>query len=294
MGLGEPDAAERAATEAMQRVLDTIEINGRIVIGEEGKLDLHAAFITGQQVGTGDGPLMDLVADPLDGRRLLAQGRAGAIAVAGVAPRGSMWSAAPAGYMEKIVVGREAAQALVPECLDAPAAWTLALVARVKKKRVRDMVVFVLDRPRHQDLIEEIRTAGARAMLRIDGDIAGALLAASPHSQVDILMGIGGIAEGVIGACAIKAKGGAMLGRLAPQTPDEQAAVDAARLDTTQIVTCNDLVSSNDIFFAATGITDGPLLTGVRYHGNSAETQSLVLRCRTSSRRLIHAEHVIE
>ncbi len=294
MGLGEPDAAESAATEAMRRVLDTMDINGRIIIGEEGKLSPHTAFITGHKAGTGDGPPMDVVADPLDGKRLLAQGRTGAIAVAAVAPRGSMWSPAPAGYMEKIVVGREAADALVPECLDAPAAWTLALVARVKEKRVRDLVVFVLDRPRHHDLIEEIRTAGARAMLRIDGDIAGALLASSRHSQVDILMGIGGVAEGVIGACAVKAKGGAMLGRLAPQTPDEQDAVDAAGLDTAQILRCNDLVSSNDIFFAATGITDGPVLAGVRYHGNSAETESLVLRCRTGSRRLIHTEHIID
>ncbi len=196
--------------------------------------------------------------------------------------------------MNKLVVSREAAEALVPEVMDAPAAWTLALVARVKKKEVRDLVVFVLDRPRHRDLIAEIRMAGARVMLRSDGDIAGALMAASPNGRVDILMGIGGVPEGLIAACAVKALGGAMLGRLAPQQEKERVAVDAAGLDCKRIVTVNELVSADDIYFAATGITDGPLLQGVSYHGRQAETNSLILRGETHSRRFIQAEHVLE
>ncbi|MFQ5341525.1 MAG: fructose-bisphosphatase class II, partial [Anaerolineae bacterium] len=179
----------------------------------------------------------------------------------------------------------------VPECLDAPAAWVLALVARVKKKPVRDLLVFVLERPRHADLIEEIRSAGARVMLRADGDIAGALRAATPHASADILMGVGGVPEGVMAACAVKALGGAMLARLKPQSDEKQAAVEAAGLDTRQILTCDELVSGYEIFFAATGITDGPLLAGVHYYGDRAETESLILRGETGVRRIIDAEH---
>jgi fructose-1,6-bisphosphatase II len=275
----------------MYEALNTLDMDGCIVVGEEGRLGTHSPLDSGQGVGTGHGPEMDVVVDPINGRSLLAQGRPGAVAVAAIAPRGSMWSPAPAVYMEKVVVDREAADALVPECLDAPAAWTLALVARVKKKAVRDLVVFVLDRPRHFDLIEEIRTAGARAMLRTDGDISGAILAASRHSDVDILMGVGGVPEGMIAACAVKARGGAMLGRLAPQSGNERVAVQAAGLDTQRIMTCGELISGSDIFFAVTGITDGPLLAGVRYRGIMAETDSLILRCETGTRRLVHTEH---
>jgi fructose-1,6-bisphosphatase II len=196
--------------------------------------------------------------------------------------------------MEKIVADRDAANSLVPECSGAPAAWTLALIARVTKKEVRDLIVFVLDRPRHQALIDEIRTAGARVMLASDGDIAGALLAAAPQTGADVLMGVGGVPEGVIAACAVKSIGGTMLGRLAPQSDAERQAVEAAGLDTRRVLTCDELVAGNEIIFAATGITDGPLLAGVRYHGNRAETQSLVLRCDTRTRRIIHAEHLIQ
>lgn len=293
MGLGKRDEADAAAAAAMYKVLGGLEIDGQIVIGEEGKLGQQTTLGGPQRVGTGNGPPMDVVLDPIDGRTLLAQGQLGAIAVAALAPRGCMWSPAPAAYMEKMVVSREAAHALVAECLDAPAAWTLALVARAKQKAVRDLVVFVLDRPRHRDLIEEIRTAGARVMLRTDGDIAGALLAASPASGVDILMGVGGVAEGVIAACAVKALGGTMLGHLAPQSEAERQAVAAAGLDIKRILTGDELIASQEIFFAATGITDGPLLAGVRYHGNRAETESLVLRGETGTRRVIHAEHLL-
>ncbi|MBN1888351.1 MAG: class II fructose-bisphosphatase [Thermoflexales bacterium] len=293
MGLGKPDEADVAAAEAMRQALNTLDMDGCIVIGEEVKHGKPSPLDSCQRVGTGLGPAMDVVVDPIEGRNLLARGHPDAIAVAGVAPRGSMCALAPAVYMEKIVVDGEAAKALVPECLDAPAAWTLALIARVKGKAVRDLIVFVLERTRHRPLIEEIRAAGARVMLRADGDVAGALMAAIPQLGVDILMGMGGVSQGLISACAVKAVGGGMLGRLAPQSELERAAIEAAQLSTHKIFTCDELVAGREIFFAATGITDGSMLSGVRYHGSEAETESLVLRCETGTRRLIHANHVI-
>jgi fructose-1,6-bisphosphatase II len=294
MGLGKPDDANLQAANAMAEAFNTLEINGCIVIGEEGKLGLHTNLDSGNEVGTKFGPALDVVADPIDGVVPLSQGRPNAIAVAGLAPIGSMWNPTPAVYMEKIIVDYEAADNLVPECLDAPAAWTLALIARVKKKKVSDLVVFVLNRERHKNLIEEIRTAGARIMLRDQGDISGGLMAASTIVNVDILMGIGGVAEGVITACAVKSLGGAMLGRLAPQSPEERAAVKEAGISTSEILNCNDLVTGEDIYFAATGITDGVLLSGIQYHGRIAETESLIIRCKTKTRRIIHSEHFLE
>lgn len=294
MGLGKPDQADIAAAEAMARILNTIDIDGCIVIGEEGKSGSHSPLNTGLSVGTGRGPAVDVVTDPIDGASLLAKGHPDAISVIGVAPRGAMWSPHPAVYMEKIVVGPEAADALVPECMDAPAAWTLALVARVKEKPVRDLVVFILDRPRHQELIQEVQSAGARVISRDDGDIAGAIKAVSEKVNVDIMMGIGGVPEGVIAACAIKSLGGAMLGRLAPQSEAEMRAVKEAGLDPASILTCDELISGCDIVFAATGITDGVLLSGARYHGIQAQTESLVVRCRTGTQRIITAEHWLE
>jgi fructose-1,6-bisphosphatase II len=293
MGLGQRDEPDRIATEAMADALSFLDICGLIVVGEEGRHGWDSPLRSGAQVCRGVGPTMDVVVDAIDGRALLATGRSGAIAVAAVAPSDTMWCPTPARYMNKIVVNRVAAGSLVPEVMDAPAAWTLALVARVKKKEVRDLVVFVLDRPRHRDLIEEIRTAGARVMLRSDGDIAGAMMAASPDGRVDILMGVGGVPEGLIAACAVKALGGAMLGRLAPQNEEEREAVEAAGLDIRQIVSSDELVTTNEIYFAATGVTDGPLLEGVTYSGRHAETHSLILRGSTRSRRFIHTEHFL-
>jgi len=239
---------------------------------------------------------MDVIVDPIDGTRLVMEGRSGALSVVAAAPRGSMWSAPPSivVYMNKIVVDREVAEALVPECMEAPAAWTLALIARVKGKELRDLVVFVLDRPRHADLIEEIRMAGARVALHNEGDIGGAILAAMPHSSVDVLMGVGGVPEGVTAACAVKALSGAMLGRLAPQSPMEREQCVGFGLDPDKILNCNQLVTSDEIYFAATGVTDGPLLDGVRYRSGRAETHSLVLRAETGTRRLIRAEHMLQ
>lgn len=294
MGRGEIEEADRAAATAMAAALAKLELDGRLAMGEEVRAMASNTPLTGgTRVGTGNGPPADLIVDPVDGRRQLAQGRAGAVSFAAVTNRGALWAPHPAAYMEKIIVGPEVAPYLVPECLDAPAGWTLALVARATRRTVRDLVVFVLDRPRHAHLIEEIRTAGARVMLADDGDIYGALLAAMPGTNVDLLMGIGGAPEGVLAACAIKSLGGAMLARLAPQSEAEREAIIRAGLDTKRILTCDDIVSSNQIFFVATGITDSILLRGVRLAGDRAETNSLILRCETRTRRLIFAEHLL-
>lgn len=294
MGLGRVHEAHEAATKAMTEALSQIDIGGHIVIGEEGRLGEHSPLDSGERVGKG-GPAVDVIVDPIDGTKLVVGGLPGAISLVGVAPEGTMWSPpAEAAYMDKIVVDRDAAEALVPECLDAPAAWTLALVARAKMKAVRDLTVIVLNRPRHHDLIEEIRAAGARILLRPEGDAEGALEAALDDTGADILMGTGGVSEGVIAACAVKALGGGMLGRLAPQDPSERQAVIDAGFDPKQILTCKQLVRSDDIYFAATGITGGPVLRAIRYRGRYVETHSLLLRAATGTRRLIQAEHFLD
>lgn len=293
MGLGLLHDAEAAASGAMAMALDSLEIAGQIVLGEEVRDDDQNILPSGRLVGTGRGVPLDVLADAIDGRRLLARGRPGAVAVAAVAARGSIWAPRPAAYMEKIVVDRAVAAALVPECMSAPAAWTLGLIARAKGKAVRDLTIFVLERARHADLIDEIRAAGARVMLADDGDISGAVLAAMPDSPVDALMGVGGAAEGVTAACAVKAMGGGMLARLAPQSEAERAAVTGAGLDTRKILACDDLVRGDQIFFVATGITDGLLLRGVQFSGERAATNSLILRSETRTRRTIVAEHLL-
>ena len=294
MGLGLRQEAETSASTALARVLDKLDFDGVIVVGEEQRLGALNILPTGRRVGTGQGVAVDVLTDAIDGRRLLARGRPGAVSVAAVTLRGAIWSPGPAVYMEKIVVCRDVARALVPECLHAPAAWTLGLIARARGKAVRDLVIFVLERPRHTDLINEIRAAGARVMLADDGDIAGAVLAASPDGPVDALMGAGGAAEGVTAACAVKALGGGMLACIAPQSEAERAAVAAAGLDRKRILTCSDLVSSDQIFFVVTGITDGLLLKGAHFNGKRATTNSLILRSETRTRRTIVAEHLLE
>lgn len=293
LGLGDREKTHRAATEAMQLALDSVDIDGHIVIGEEERLKESTSLNTGRTVGTGQGPEVDVVVDPIDGTNSVVTGVPGAISVVCVAPRHSMWDCKPAAYMDKIIVDAEAAHALVPECMDAPAGWTLAVIARAKGKSVRDLQVIVLDRPRHKNLIEELRRSGARILLRPDGDTAGALIAAIPGTGADVLMGIGGASEGVTAACGVKAIGGAMLARLAPQSEEEQRAVRNAGIDTSRILTCDELVSSSHIFLAATGVTDGPLLHGVEYWGERAKTFSLVLRGETGTQRTIYAEHRI-
>jgi fructose-1,6-bisphosphatase II len=294
MGLGLLEDAEAAAGTAMARALDSLEMDGRIVMGEEGRDRVHSTLPSERRVGKGRGITLDVLADAIDGRRLLARGRPGAVAVAAVAARGTIWAPHPAAYMEKIVVNRQVARALVPECMSAPAAWTLGLIARAKGKPVRDLVIFVLERPRHADLINEIRAAGARVMLADDGDISGAVLAALPDGPVDALMGVGGAAEGITAACAVISLGGGMLARLAPQSEAERVAVAASDLDPRRILTCADLVGGEQVFFVATGITDGLLLSGVHFSGDRATTNSLILRSETRTRRTIMAEHLLE
>jgi fructose-1,6-bisphosphatase II len=294
MGLGKRAEADQTAIESMLRGLNELDMNGLIVIGEESKTGRHTFLDSGRRLGNGQGPEMDVVLDPIDGTRLLVHGRSGAISTVAVAPRGTMWSPYPAAYMEKLVVDRDVAHALVKEALDAPAAWTLAMIARIKQKTIRDLVVFVLDRPRHQDLIEEIRMAGARVALRRDGDIAGAILAAIPNSGIDVLMGVGGSSEAIMAACAVKALRGAMLTRLAPQSPEEHRRVTEEGLDLTVIKNQDELVRSDQVFFAATGVTDGMLLDGVHYAGGFAITHSIVLRAKTGTRRMIRAERLLE
>lgn len=259
MGRGQKEAGDGAAVRAMRLMLATVEMDGAV--------------------------------DPVEGTSLLAHGRPDAIAVIAVAPRATMWSPGPAFYMDKLCVGREAREAVGPTSLTAPVADTLKRIGDAKSKPVESLTVFVLDKPRHVDLIAEIRAAGARVLLRTDGDVAGALLAATPGSGVDVLMGIGGTPEGIIAACAVRALGGAMLGRLAPQKPGERAAVVGAGLVLDRVLTERDLVESDDVFFAATGITDGVLMPGVRYTKDGATTDSMVVRGRSGTQRMIHAEH---
>lgn len=294
IGRGDRITANHATIPVMYEYLNRVGFSGRIVVSKDFKRGGGTLLDTGTVLGTGIGPTVDLLADPIDGGNLLVHGRPGALSVAAVAPEGMIWSPQPAVYMEKLVVDREVAPKLVPECLDAPVAWTLALIARVKDISVQDLSVFVLDRPRHADLIDEIRQAGARVILRLDGDIAGALHAATPNAGVDLLMGIGGVTEGVLSACAVRALEGAMLGRLTPQSDTERAAVAAAGLDTRKIMNCSDMVRTNEVFFAATGITDGAVLEGVHFTGRRAITESLILRGETHTMRVIRAEHLKE
>ncbi len=290
IGSGNFNGAHRAATDAMYAMLETLGLDGRVVIGEERRIVDCLPLCWGTTFGTGSSPV-DLAVDPIDGTRLLVQGKSGAISIVAIAPHDAMWSPGPAKYLDKIVVDRDAAHVLVPECLHAPAAWTLSLVARAKHKPVRDLTVVVLQRLRHHDLIEEIRATGARILLREEGDAEGALVAATPGSGVDLLMGVGGAAQGVLSACAVRALGGAMVTRLLPQTAEEQVEIEAAGIDRAHVLTEKDLVTSNEIFFAVTGITDSLLLPGVTYSGSRAETHSLLIRAETGTRRLIHAEH---
>ena len=293
IGSGNFSAAHAAATDAMANMLTALQIDGHIAIGEDRLIDGVAPLAAGIDFGAG---LMtcDMAVDPIDGTRLLVEGKPGAISVVAMAPRHSIQTIAPAEYLEKIVVDRDAAAVLVPECLSAPAAWTLALIARTKKKAVRDLVVVVLQRARHHDLIEEIRATGARVLLREEGDAEGALVAAMPGSGVDVLMGVGGAAQGGLAACAVRALHGAMLARVAPQSAEERAAVAQAGLSTERALTDNDLVASDDVLFAATGITDTSLLPGIAYRGSHAETHSLLIRSKTGTRRFIQAEHRLE
>src|SRR5215467_10806812 len=271
MGRGDKNAADGAAVEAMRVVLNSVAMDGVVVIGE-GEKDEAPMLYNGEQIGDGSAPSMDIAVDPIDGTTLTSLGRGGAISVIAMSERGTMFDPGPCVYMEKIATGPAANDVID---LNAPVKANLEAVARALGEKVSDVTAVILDRDRHAEIIRECREAGARIRLIPDGDVAGALATAWPDSGTDILFGIGGTPEGVIAACALKALGGAILGRLWPRDDDERRAALDAGYDLERVLTIDDLVCGDDVFFAASGITDGDLLKGVRYWGNGASTQSL-------------------
>lgn len=287
LGRGDKEAGDGAAVDAMRIGFASLHINGVVVIGE-GEKDHAPMLYNGERLGRGDGPALDVAVDPVEGTSLLAFGRPNAISVVGIAPEGSMFNPGPSYYMQKLVVASEARDVVD---LDAPVAVNLNAIARAMGKDVRDLVVFVLDKPRHKNLIAQIRQAGARIQLHSDGDVAGSLMTVDPRSEVDVMLGTGGTPEGVISACAIKGMDGQMLARLDPQSPAEKAAIEAAGINLGQILTVNDLVRSDDCFFAATGISGGDFLRGVHYRGRHYITNSLIIRGKTGSIRYLESFH---
>ncbi len=288
MGRGDKEAADNAAVQAMRLVLQTVTMDGIIVIGE-GEKDNAPMLYNGERVGNGQPPEMDVAVDPIDGTRPLAYGRTNSISTVAVAPRGTMFDPGPFVYMNKIAVGPEAKGKVD---INAPLLDNLRAVAKAKGKSVEDLAVIMLDRPRHEGMVAEIRRVGARIRLIPDGDVAAALMTAWPaDSGFDILIGIGGTPEGVLAACALRAIGGEIQGKLYARNEDELRRGREAGYNFDKVLTMNDLVSSEDVFFAATGITDGPLLDGVKYFGDGASTDSLVVRGLTGTVRQITATH---
>ncbi len=288
MGKGDKEAADQAAVDAMRFALDSVDMDGIVVIGE-GEKDEAPMLFNGEHIGDGSPPEVDIAVDPLEGTTLAAHGMPNALAVIALSPRGTMFDPGPAFYMEKIAGSEEIVDLLD---LDRPLAETVQLVAERKGTDVGDVMVVTLDRERHHEGIREIREAGARVRLLPDGDVAGALLAVMPEAPVDLLWGMGGTPEGVISAAAIKCIGGEMLGRMWPRNDQEREAATDAGYDLTRVLTTADLIDSEDCFFAATGVSDGDMLQGVRYRGaGGASTESLVMRSRTSTVRRISAVH---
>jgi fructose-1,6-bisphosphatase II len=288
VGMGDKEAADQAAVDGMHAVLHTIHMDGVVVIGE-GEKDEAPMLANGEVVGDGTPPHVDIAVDPLEGTRLAAQGRPNALSVIALSGRGSMFDPGPVFYMEKMAARDELVDLLD---LDRPLGKTVELVAERKGVDVRDVMVVVLDRPRHEAGIAAIREAGARVRLITDGDVAGALLAASPDRPVDLLWGIGGTPEGVISAAALKCYGGGLIGRLWPRDDDERTRAEAAGYDVTKVLTHDDLVKGENCFFCATGVTDGDVLQGAHFEGaRGATTESLVMRSRSGTVRRIIARH---
>jgi fructose-1,6-bisphosphatase II len=301
MGRGDKISADKAAVDAMRLMLDSIEMDGVVVIGE-GEKDKAPMLYNGERIGavqkepgkalaSDDIPLVDLAVDPIDGTRLLVKGLPNALAVVALAERGTMFFPGPLVYMDKIAVGPEARGAID---LNASVRDNLSAVAKAKGKQVSELTVVVLERPRHEELIEQIRQCGARLKLITDGDVAGAVATALPGTGVDLLMGIGGSPEAVITAAALKCLRGEIQARLYPRDEGERARALAEGYDLNRVFTTNDLVSGDNVFFAATGITDGEMLEGVHYSSTFATTDSLVIRSRTGTRRRIQATHPLE
>jgi fructose-1,6-bisphosphatase II len=287
VGRGDKNGADAAAVNAMRLLINTVAMNGIVVIGE-GEKDQAPMLFNGEEVGDGTGPLCDVAVDPIDGTRLAANGMPDAISVLAVSARGAMYDPSAVFYMSKLVTGPEAADAVD---IEAPARANVAAVARAKHCSPHDVTVIILDRPRHADLIAEVRETGARIKLITDGDVAGAIMAARDGTGIDLLLGVGGTPEGVIAACAVKCLGGIILGKLAPTDDAERGRALDAGHDLDRVLTTDDLVASDDAFFAATGITNGELLAGVRYKAGGATTNSLVMRARSGTVRSITSEH---
>ncbi|TET38587.1 MAG: class II fructose-bisphosphatase [Anaerolineales bacterium] len=287
MGRGKKEDGDQAAVDAMRLVLNSIDIDGVIVIGE-GEKDEAPMLFNGEKLGTGDGPVLDIAVDPVEGTRLLAQGRQGSVATVALAESGSMFNPGPIVYMHKIAVGQRGKGHID---IDAPIEVNLNAIAREKGADVDDLTVVILERPRHEELIQRVRETGARIRLITDGDVAGAILAAQQGSGIDILIGVGGTPEGVLAACALKCMGGEIQGRLYPRNEAEAKAATELGYDLKKVLRIDDLVATDDIFFAVTGITDGELVDGVNYFGAGARTHSIVMRGVTGTVREIIATH---
>jgi fructose-1,6-bisphosphatase II len=287
MGRGDKNAADQAAVDAMRLMIDTVSVDGIVVIGE-GEKDEAPMLYNGEKVGTGEPPAVDIAVDPIDGTRLLSRGGANALSVLSMSERGTMFDPGPCVYMEKIATGPEAADVIE---IEAPIEDNITKVAKAKGIEVADVIVTILDRDRHEDYVKRIREAGARVRLITDGDVAGAIAAGRSSLGVDLLYGIGGTPEGVTAACALKCLGGAIQGRLWPRNDDERTRAIDEGYDLERVLTTDVLVSGDDVFFAATGVTDGYLLDGVRTSRDGAVTESLVMRSRSGTIRTIRSEH---
>jgi fructose-1,6-bisphosphatase II len=287
VGRGDKVAADQAAVDAMRLMIDSVSMDGVVVIGE-GEKDEAPMLYNGEAVGNGSGPAVDVAVDPIDGTRLTALGMPNALSVIALAERGSMFFPGAAVYMEKIATGPEGADALD---ITAPPAENVRRVAKAKGVGPEEITVVILDRDRHQDMIREVRGTGARVFLITDGDVAPAIAAARPGTGVDVLMGIGGTPEGVVAAAALKCLGGAIQSRLYPRNDEERHALADGGYDVTAVLTTEDLCTGTDVFFAATGITNGSLLRGVSYHHSGATTYSMVMRSRSGTVRYIEAHH---
>jgi len=287
MGRGQKEAADKAAVDAMRLVLNSIEMDAVVVIGE-GEKDEAPMLFNGEKLGTGDLPAVDIAVDPIDGTRPLANGFINSIATVAIAPRDTMFDPGPFMYMHKIAVGPEAVG-----MIDVLASTEVNLqrVARVKEMHVNDLTVVILDRPRHEKLIREVRECGARIRLIPDGDVAGAMMTCWPDAGVDVLMGIGGTPEGVLAACALRGMGGEIQGKLYARSAEELARGIEMGYDFDKVITMDDLVASEDVFFAATGITDGALLDGIKYYSHGARTDSIIIRGATGTVREIIGRH---
>ncbi|WP_245353001.1 class II fructose-bisphosphatase [Pseudonocardia parietis] len=287
VGKGDKNGGDGAAVDAMRQLISSVSMRGVVVIGE-GEKDEAPMLFNGEEVGNGEGPHCDVAVDPIDGTTLMSKGMPNALAVLAVAERDAMFDPSAVFYMEKIAVGPEAADAID---ITAPVAENIRRVAAAKHIDVADVTVCVLDRPRHEQIVKEIREAGARISFISDGDVAGAIAAARPSSGVDMLYGIGGTPEGIITAAALKCMGGELQGRLWPTDDEERSKAVAAGHDLDKVLTTAELVRGENVFFCATGITDGPLLRGVHYRGGGATTQSIVMRSRSGTVRLIDGYH---